>query len=282
MSIVQSIMNKPITISKESTVSDIIRELRNKKISRLLVLDGKTCNSIITEKDLGLFLLTDNTERKLEQISISEIMKPLCSINASTSIKECAQNLIENSIGSLAIHSNSTIDGLITKTDLTKYFAENYSGKKIVGEYATWYYAWAYSDTPLYKVVRKMINEKISRIILRNHNEVPEGILAFRDLFGVALGEGNYETVVDSSNPVIPVIFTRKGFLSETGFGATTTAEQIMTSKIIAVNYDDDLAQACKVLIGNKINAVAVLSRTGNIIGILSKTDITRALAFLN
>ena len=281
MAIVQSIMNQPITISKESNVSHVIRELRNKKISRLLVSDGKTCNSIITEKDVGLFLLTDNTERRLEQIPVSEIMKPLRSISASTSIRECAQNLIENSIGSLAVHSNGTIDGLITKTDLTKYFAENYSGKKIVGEYATWYYAWTYSDTPLFMVVRKMVDEKISRIILRNRNEMPEGILAFRDLFGVALGEGNYETVVDSTNPVIPVIFTRKGFLSETGFGATTNAKQIMTDKIICVNYDDDLAMACRVLLDNKISAVGVLSSKGNIIGILSKTDITRALAFL-
>ena len=126
-----------------------------------------------------------------------------------------------------------------------------------------------------------MVDEKISRIILRNHNEAPEGILAFRDLFGVALGEGNYETVVDSTNPVIPVIFTRKGFLSETGFGATTIAEQIMTGKIICVNYDDDLAMACQVLIENKISAVGVLSSKGTIIGILSKTDIIRALAYL-
>jgi predicted transcriptional regulator len=130
-------MNKPITISKKSNVSDAIRELRNKKISRLLVSDDNKCNSIITEKDIGLFLLTDNTERTLEQIPVSEIMKPLRSISASTSIRECAKNLIENSIGSLAIQSNGAIDGLITKTDLTKFFAENYSGKKIVGEYAT-------------------------------------------------------------------------------------------------------------------------------------------------
>lgn len=280
MSSLVSIMNAPITISKESTVYDAIKQLRNKKISRLLVSEYDKITSIITEKDVGLFLLTDQSERKLEQISIAEVIKPLKTISSSASIKECAQTMIENAIGSLALRSNDTIDGIVTKTDLTKYYAENFSGKKIVGEYSTWYYAWMYSDTPLYKVVRKMIDEKISRIILRNHNEIPEGILAFRDLFGVALGEGNLDTVVDTADPVIPVVFTRKGFLSETGFGATTTAKQIMTDKIISVNYDDDLAQTCQVLLGNKINAVGVLSSRGMIIGILSKSDVLRALAY--
>jgi CBS domain-containing protein len=282
MSSIQSILNKPITIPKESTVNDVIKELTNKKISRLLVSEGGKFTSIITEKDLGIFLLTDESERNLSQIPISEIMKPLQSVSSSSSIKECAKTMIENSIGSLAINSGETTDGIITKTDLAKYFVENNSGKKIVGEYATLYYAWAYSDTPLHKVVRKMIDEKISRIILKNHNELPEGILTFRDLFRIALEEGNVKEIADNTDPVISVVFTRKGFLSETGFGATTTAKQIMTDKIISVRYDDDLAKACNLLLDNKINAVGVLSSKGRLVGILSKSDVTRAVAFMN
>ena len=275
-------MNKPISISKDSTIYDAIRGLRDKKISRLLVSDDEKYTSIITEKDVGLFLLADQSQRNLDQIPITEVMKILKSTSASTSIKECAQTMIENEMGSTAVRLNGSIDGIVTKTDLTKYFAENYQGKKTVGEYTTWYYAWMYSDTPLFKVVKKMIDEKISRIILRNHNEIPIGILAFRDLFEIALDEGNIKQVVDNTDSLISVVFTRKGFLSDTGFGATITAQEIMTDKIISVNYDDDLAKACEVLLDNKINAVGVVSSRGNVIGILSKTDITRALAYLN
>lgn len=282
MASIQSIMNKPITIPKEATVSDAIRQLMNRKISRLLVSEGQNCTSIISEKDLGLFLLNDNTERNLDQIPVSEIMKPLRIISSSSSIKECTTIMIVNQIGSLAVETDGSLDGIVTKTDLAKYYAENFSGKKTVGEYNTWYYAWAYSDTPLYKVVRKMVDERISRIILRNHNETPEGILSFRDLFGIALGKGNVDTVADNTDPAIPVVFTRKGFLSETGFGATTSANQIMTDKIISVNYDDDLADACNVFLSNKISAVGVLSPSKTVIGILSKSDVTRALSFLN
>ena len=190
--------------------------------------------------------------------------------------------MIENSLGSLGINSDGKTTGIITKTDLTRYFAENCSGKKIVGEYATLYYAWAYSDSLLHKVIRKMIDEKISRIILKNNNELPEGILTFRDLFRIALEEGNVKEIADNTDPLISIVFTRKGFLSETGFGATTTAKQIMTDKIISVRYNDDMAKACNLLLDNKINAVGVLSNKGRLVGILSKTDVARAIAFMN
>lgn len=280
MSSIQSIMNKPITIPKESTVNDVIKELIDKKISRLLVLEGDKCTSIITEKDIGMFLLTDESERNLDQIPISEIMEPLHSISSSSSVKECANIMLENSIGSLAINSDEKTVGIITKTDLVKFFKENVIGKKIVGEYATLYHAWAYSDTPLYKVVRKMIDEKISRIILKNRNDIPEGILTFRDLFRIALDEGNVKEIADNTDPLISVVFTRKGFLSETGFGATTTAKQIMTDRIISVRYDDALSHACNLILEHKINAVGVLSSKGRLVGILSKSDVTRAVAF--
>lgn len=278
MTTAKSIMNKPITIAKDSSISDVIRQLEKQKISRLIVPEN---NSIITEKDVGLLLLTDDSQRTLDEIPLNEVSRPLISVDQNTSIKKCAQTIIENNIGSLGVTENGSIGGIITKTDLARFYSENFATKKIVGEYTTWYYAWVYSDTPLFKVVQKMVDDRISRIILRNRNELPEGILTFRDLFRIAI-QGKLETVIDNKDPAISVIFTKKGFLSESGFGGTNTAMDIMTKKIVSVNYNDDLAAACKALLDNKINAVGVLSSRGSIIGILSKTDITRALAFLN
>ena len=78
------------------------------------------------------------------------------------------------------------------------------------------------------------------------------------------------------------MVFKRHGFLSDSGFGGTTTAKQIMTDAIITVNYDEDLAKTCNVLLDNGINGVGVLSRYGTIIGILSKTDVVKCLSFIN
>lgn len=282
MSTVKDLMKEPITISKDSSVSQVIKKLLDQKIGRLLVSDGDKITSIIAEKDICFFLLSDETERILDQIHLTEISKPVFSVDKSTSIKECAMIMLEKGMGSVAVSYDDKIVGIVTKTDLTRYYAENFAGKKWVGEYMSPYYAWVYSDTPLYCVVDKMLVDRVSRLILRNKNETPEGILSFRDLFFVSLYKGNEEDVIDNRDADVPVVFKRKGFLSDSGFGGTTTAKQIMTNEIITVNYDEDLAKTCNTLLDNGINGVGVLSRYGTIIGILSKTDVVKCLSFMN
>jgi len=282
MSTVKDLMKEPITISKDSSISQVIKKLLDQKIGRLLISDGDKITSIIAEKDICFFLLSDETERILDQIHLTEISKPVFSVDQSTSIKECAMTMLEKGMGSVAVGYDDKIVGIVTKTDLTRYYAENFAGKKTVGEYMTPYYAWVYSDTPLYRVVDKMLNDRVSRLILRNKNETPEGILSFRDLFFVSLYRGNEEEVIDNQDANIPVVFKRRGFLSDSGFGGTTTAKEIMTNEIITVNYDEDLAKACKILLDNGINGVGILSRYGTLIGILSKTDVVKCISFLN
>jgi len=275
-------MKKPVTLSNNATISDAIKIMTNKKIGRIMVTENQKINAIVTEKDMVFFLLHDQSEKKLEEISLQKIIKPILSVPESTSINSCAKKMMENGIGSLAITRAEEIIGIITKTDLIEFFAKTKIGKKTVGEYMSPYYAWAYSDTPLYSIVLKMLNDKISRLILRNHDETPVGILSFSDLFKLSLTIGNQNKVVDDTNPSIPIVFPRKGFVSKEGFGGTIKANQIMRDEVITVNYDDDLAKACKVLIDKKINGVGVLSSNGSLIGILSKTDIIKAIAFLD
>lgn len=278
----EEIMKKPVILEKDATISDAIRIMANKKIGRVLVSENQNITAIATEKDMVFFLLDDQSEKKIEEIPLQKITKSVLSVSESTSIKSCAKKMIENGIGSLAVTQGGKITGIITKTDLIEYFAKTQSGKKIVGEYMSPYYAWAYSDTPLYSIISKMVNDKISRLILRNHDETPVGILSFSDLFKLSLTMGNQKEVVDDTNPSIPVVFPRKGFVSKEGFGGTIKASQIMKDEIVTVNYDDDLAKVGQILIDKKINGVGVLSSNGALIGILSKTDIIKAIAFLN
>ena len=273
--------NTPRTIKFESSLNDVLKKIIDEKKSRLLVTENDKITGIVTEKDLGIFLLTDDTERKLNEIPLSTIVKKIISVDEHTSMMECAEVMLTKSIGSLVVKSGNDVVGILTKTDLVRYYTKTHLDEKIVGEYMSPYYAWQYSDTPLYKVVLKMIDEKISRVILRNHDELPVGIITFRDLFELALKQGNYEDVLDNTDPVISVIFPRKGFISESGFGGSVKVEDIMSKDIVSVNYDDDLAKTGKMLLEKNINGAGVLSRHGNIIGIISKTDIVKAVAFL-
>ena len=281
MDTVKSYMNNPITIDSTSNLAQVLQKIIDEKKSRLLVSTNGKITHIVSEKDLGLFLFSDVSERKLDQIPVSEISNKIISIPDDTTLIKCAQMMLENSIGSLVISSGDEVIGVITKSDLVRYFALSNLEEKLVGEYMTPYYAWQYSDSSLSSIVLKMIDEKISRIILRDAKEKPVGIITFRDLFNMSLKLGEEEDVIYNSDPLISAIFPRKGFVSDSGFGRATKASEVMSKNIVSVRYDEDLAKTGKILLDNNINGAGVLSGNDNLIGIISKTDIVKALAFL-
>ena len=278
MSDLDYLFKKPITIEKDSSISHVITELLKNKISRLIVTDKTSSLGIITEKDIGLFLLNDDAEKTLDEIPASQIMNPLISVNDSMNVEDCVDIMLEKRIGSLGISSKSNdLIGIITKTDIIQHYAQNYTENHRVGDVMTISYVSTNSSSTLSSVVPKMINEKISRIFLKNNNDELEGILTFRDLFHVALEQGNSDSVLDNSDQIISIVFSRKGFLSDSGFGNTVKAKDVMTSNLKSVDFEDDLAEACGVMIKNKINGVGV-NINGKLGGVVSKTDVLKAI----
>jgi CBS domain-containing protein len=279
MTNVKDLMKKPITIFKSENISDAITKLFQNNISRLLVeTDGKI-SEIVTEKDLVIFLLQSKAEENLDGIPLSEVTKKLVTVEYSISIKDSANLMLDKKISSLAVGSNGQVDGIFTKTDLTRYYKENFIGKKKVSDYMTTSYNWMFSDDSLFKIVSQMLDKKISRIVLISQSHMPDGILSLKDLLKISSYLGTEKTVIDNTVPDVSVLFSRKGFLSETGFGGVTKAEQIMKNKIISVNKDEDLAKACDIMLKNKISGLGVLSNDGKLEGLLSKTDVTLAIA---
>lgn len=260
---------------KNSTISDAIKMMLNTKISRLIVVEDGKHVGIITEKDIGLFLFSDNTVQGLDDIPISKILKPIEFIDSKTTPNDSAKIMIEKRISSLAIGENDQVKGIFTKSDLVKVVAENFSGKNKVVDFMTHDYEFTHTAAPLYKVVRKMLEKKISRIIVKNQNEEPVGIISFRDLFRISIelgSEEDYSGFNLSEN-------IRHGFLSEEGFGNISLARDVMTKDLITVKFNEDLAETCKILLENNVSGLAVIDGNNGISGIISKTDVTKSLA---
>jgi len=273
-----SISQKPITIDTNSSLSHVISELLKNNISRLVVTDENSPVGIVTEKDIGLFLLNDDSEKNLDDIPVSLIMNKIISAHDSMSVEKCVEVMLERGIGSLGVTTNGDgLVGIITKTDIAQYYVQKYAGKHTVGDIMTVSYVSMNSDDPLSDVVSKMIGEKISRIFLKNKNNEPEGILTFHDLFHVALEQGNLDSVLDNSDKTISIVFTRKGFLSDSGFGNTIKAKDVMTKTFESIDFNEDLIVACETMIQNKINGVGVRIND-KLGGVASKTDVLKAI----
>ncbi len=273
-------MKQPITVDRAASVADALRKMVNDDISRVLISDNGEPIGVATERDVGLFLLTEQTERKIDAVPITELMSKLVTVNHITSIEDCAQIMAERDIGSLGVNFNGKTQGIITRTDLTRYYITKFVGEKRVGDVMTISFVSCYENDPLYEALSSMVSQKVSRIIVKNAAEKPVGVMSFRDLFRLSMVLGKEEEIVDNSSG-ITVLFSRKGLISKTGFGATAQVKEAMTLNMITVEHDDDLTMACTTLIENDINAAAVLVN-GKLTGILSKTDVVRAIAAIS
>ena len=280
MSIVKQIMKKPITIENSASLFKAMAHMTNSKISRLLTTnDSGNIVGIITEKDIGFFLLVNDSEKNLTEIPVSDVAKPLIQVNESTPVEDVAHIMNTKNIGSVGVSSSDTV-GIVTKTDLTRYYIQNYVGHKRVGDVMTVSYSSMYLDDPLYKIVSKMIEDKVSRLIIKNNENKAKGVVTFGDLFRISMTMGKDNDVLDNSDPLISVVFPRKGFLTQSGFGGTVLAKDVMTPNIVSIDYNDDLVMACTEMIDSNINGVGVLIND-QLSGIISKTDVVKALAEL-
>ena len=268
------LVKKPIGIIKNSTISDVIKKLLENNISRLVVLESGKPVGIISEKDVGLFLFDDATKQGLDGILLEKIMHKIEYIDEEKTIEECAGIMSDKKFSSLMIGNKEHPLGIFTKTDLVKYYSENYVGKNKITDFMTMEYVFTHSAAPLFKVVRKMLENKVSRVIVKNQNEQPVGVISFRDLFRISLELGSDE---DSGNVLVEQV--RRGFLSEEGFGGVSLANEVMSDGIITIKFHEDLADACKLMLENNVNGLAVLDGNGSLAGIVSKTDVIRALA---
>ena len=271
---VSEFSKKPITILKRSSISEIIKKLLENNLSRLIVVEDQKPIGIITEKDVGLFLFSETTKQGLDNIPITNIMKPIFYVEESLSPQNSAKTMIENGVSSLAIGSSAEIKGIFTKTDLVKYYLDNFSNENKVVDYMTHDYVNTHTAAPLFKVIRKMLESKVSRIIVKNQNENPVGVISFRDLFRISIELGSEED--DSGFTISDQI--RKGFLSEEGFGNISLARDVMTKGLITIKFNQSLTKACKLILENNVSGLIVLDGNESIAGIISKTDIIKAI----
>jgi CBS domain-containing protein len=269
------LMSKPITIPRDSKISDAIKKLIDYKISHLVTQERGKPIGVVSEKDLGLFLYRDSSKAGLDEIPLEGAVTKIIFSKGTTPIKECAKEMIEKKIGALVIGNEQSLEGIITKTDIVRYFAKWFKGTTTVGQIESARNIWVSTEDPLSEVIETMFKNRITRVFVKNQKHEPVGIISFRDLLGISLQLGSEEEVTESSALSGK---TRVGFLIDSGFGGATIARDVMTPSIISVNASDSLAHACKVMLDNNVSGLAVINKDGTR-SVISSSDIVWFLA---
>ena len=103
------------------------------------------------------------------------------------------------------------------------------------------------------------------------------GVVSFRNLFRISVELGDDEE--DSEHNALDQM--QKGFLSEEWFGNISLARDVMTKGLITIKFNHSLSDACELILENNVSGLVVLDGNESIAGIISKTDIVKALTSL-
>lgn len=123
-----------VTLNQKNSLYDAERLFRTHNIRHLPVVDGKKLVGVLSYSDLLKISYADVTEGDdiVESIvydshSIIQVMAKIpTTVTPDTTIKEVVEVLSKHSFHSLPITENGELVGIVTTTDLLKYFLEQY------------------------------------------------------------------------------------------------------------------------------------------------------------
>jgi acetoin utilization protein AcuB len=135
MKVSQLMSRKLITISPDDTVETAVQLLRQRGVRHLLVLQNRDLVGIVSDRDIKRALGPRRESKKkmmnlgglfflLEPIYVREIMtREVVSVPPSISAQEAASVMVAERFGALPVVRNGALIGIVTETDLLRYFA---------------------------------------------------------------------------------------------------------------------------------------------------------------
>jgi acetoin utilization protein AcuB len=123
----------PVTTTPDTSVTDALRLMRERKVRRLPVMDthGKLVG-IVADQDLLYAspspvssLSVWEMNYLLAKLKVEEVMtRQVTTVAEDTPVEEAARIMVDNKIGGLPVMRGGQLAGIVTETDLFKVFLE--------------------------------------------------------------------------------------------------------------------------------------------------------------
>lgn len=274
------IIRRVITVSPNTSLLSAREIILKHNLKRLVVIDSKNYPiGIITEKDIAktIYALGD---KPIKSVKVSGFMsKNLYTVKTDASIYDCAKKMKKHRISSvIVLGKKGELEGLITKTDIASVFLTQATAPLKVSKIMTRNVITVMPGDSLLYVESLLINNKISRIVVQR-NRIPVGIITYRDFVPAKLPHW----LAESADPQEVAEYKRKTMMNELQVNQMShllhfKAVDIMSSKPITVEADQDVGVAVLLMIRNRIGGLPVV-KNKKLVGIITKADIVKAIA---
>jgi CBS domain-containing protein len=272
--VVANVMTEKVVTCYPSTPILDVRDLMEKhRISRVIVVKSKNKPvSIVTRKDIVNFLVKDRSLRSLEEIQTKDVMsRYLLTVKPNTSIANVTDTMIDKDISSLiVVDDRGSLKGIVTKADLTSYLAYYGRGRFKVSDFMKVNPITVEPSFSIFSAAHLMSDHKISRVIVTDKETKPIGIITLTDLAMISNAFKAPQGLKKGDNLLMGASIPGVNIL---------TARDIMGSHPLSIDKDGDLADAAKLMTRHGISGLPVIEKSGRLVGIVTKSDITRAIA---
>lgn len=262
-----------VTCSPSTTLFDIQESLAEHQIARVVVLDenGKPVG-IVSERDVIEFLLNDEAMRGLDEIRALELATPtLSTIKSSAPMEEAAETMLRKKISSLVVMNND-LEGIITKADVVTYLALAGSSCSVT-RFMTPNPITVRPSQSIFAAIGLMLKHRISRVLVVDRETKPVGIITIADIT-LASNVANLSRLYVAGGPKLASDLLKRAVVIR-----KITAKDFMSEQPLCVNQNSSLSVAAKLMTTHRISGIPVVDEAGKLTGIISKTDMTQAVA---
>jgi CBS domain-containing protein len=220
------------------------------------------------------FLVADKSKRGIEEIKAEEAMtKKLITATRKASIAKIAKTMATKGISSVIIvNDKSKLEGIVTKTDATAWYSTTKSTFK-VQDFMTAKTVTAQPSQSVFLVASLMAEHAISRVVVVADKEhKPEGIITEADMTMMSRLLKPAK-VLKEKTPLIV-----KGAIAPPKNVYLLTASDIMTADPVTISKDANLTDAAQLMTKHSFSGLPVTEK-GKLVGIITKSDIIRAVA---
>ena len=251
----------------ESSILDVRNLMVRHRISRIVIVEDRRPVGMITQRDLLRFA-SENPSIDVSEARASEAMsKKLITAKPVDTVGYAARLMVNNGISSIVIvDSNEELNGIITKFDLCICCINKLVGFFNVREYMTPNPVTVKPTLNIFEVINIMNSRRVGRVIVVEDGK-PIGIITLSDLVSVI-----------PEFLIIRIEFKRKIREMKMPRLELLIASDVMTLNPITIHEDEDISEASRLMVKHNISGLPVIN--GELLrGIITKTDITRAIA---
>lgn len=268
MAKVKEYMSKKIyAVSEDDPIATVRNIFLSKGVSRALVYDEEP-KGIITDGDISRAFIEER--RGINEVRTREIMtRNIITADPEESPEEAAEKMMKEDISGLPVIKNNEVKGIITNTDISRYFTERYRGETKVRELMTSPVETLTEGHSAFHAGRIMEEKGISKILIMRDEELA-GIITETDLSFASEGK-NPSTVKYKSSKE-----KEEGHHERIKIFPMIIGD-IMNENLVTVHPEKDAAKEANRMLEKNIGSLIVIE-DGKPIGILTKTDIVKYL----